>query len=150
MIGLYVSYKENLECCIDHKLKNGSMDDAIRISKEGYLIFESKKACKRDLKFPTKVLMVRIRAHQTYKFYWGDLLLVRDYSDFDHDINPSILEDEKHRPKDWIKMYQICKIEQEKVKSVFFISNFKSIKEPLNITKQHPRPPQTFCYIEFD
>ena len=142
MRGLYVSYKENQKCCSVHNIKNGSIDDLIRISKKEYLIFENKKACKGNLRFPTKVLITTVPKKRFGKYYKGNLLLVMNYSD----VNSKILEDPKHRPMPWIEMCQKC--EKVKAKSVFFISNLESIPEPPNLKGKNP--PQTFTYINFD
>jgi len=147
MRGIYVSYNEDKVCCTTHNIEYGSVYDLIKISKNSYLIFENKKACKkRDLRFPTKVLLIIVPKKEKgeYECYKGDLLLVIDYLN----LNPKIFEDPKHRPENWIKMYQQCEKEKGEAKSVFFISNLEPTIEPPNLKGKHS--PQTFKYENFD
>jgi len=128
MLGLYVSYNEE---------KHGSIDEPLRISNSGYLIFQSRKSCKKEFNFPTKILL---RISKKGDFYLGELHDVKDYIECD----PKIFEDTRHRPMRWIEM---DKNHEWRGKSVFFISNLTSIEEPLDLQGKHP--PETFYYRDF-
>ena len=125
MIGLYTSYNEE---------ENGSIEEPIKISNQGYLIFKHGSPCKRQLKYPTKILL---RVSKKGDYYLGDLLLFRDYLDF----NPMIFKDPKHRPLRW-------QSNEGESKSVFFISNLQKVEEPSDLRGQHP--PQGITYRNFE
>jgi len=146
MKGLIVSYNEYKVCCTDHNIEYGPVGNLIKISEKNYLIFENKKACnfEKNLRFPTKELLIIVPKKEKDEYYKGDLILVMDYSN----LNSKIFEDPKHRPEDWIKMYQQCEKEKGEAKSVFFISNLERTKELPDLKGE--RPPRTFKYWDFD
>ena len=125
MEGLYVCYSEK---------KAGNFNEAVNISNNEYLIWRHKKAITRRLKYPTKIV-IKISGKDIY--YFGDLLLVKDYSAFNSDI---FIEDIIHRPTMWREPDTECK-------SVLFIANLRRINQPEVTKSKHP--PQAFAYIDF-
>jgi hypothetical protein len=124
MRGLYTSYNES---------KNGPFQEALDISCNEYLIWRHPVPVKKNLKYPTKII-VRISGKE--KYYKGDLLLVKEMVAF----NPEIFfKDRKHRPSKWTES-------NEGFKSVFFISNLTEVGEPEEIKGM--APPQGIRYVD--
>lgn len=126
MIGLYVCYNEKI---------TGNFEDAVEIANKEYLIWRHPVPVKRQLRYPTKII-IKISGEDRY--YKGNLLLAKEYNAF----NPSIFNDYvKHRPSVWKNA------PEKDWKCVLFISNLRHTLDPVEIHDMHP--PQGVRYIKF-